>query len=161
MSYIINRTTPSYLQGITMAYVTHVRDIQRMVVLDLGLMNNFITNITVDDRISLFSFKGSSSTATDRLLARAIVYIERIMGVAPTHTTAEVIDLLVKKGYRTNYPEAAFLAAIKTAFYAALKFNDGTSTWDQTDGTELAIDVGSYAILVGVLKGIGAIEMTT
>ncbi len=144
-----------------MSYVTHVRDVQRMVVLDLGLLNNFITNITVEDKISMFSYRGTDSTATDRLLARGVAYIEKLLNAAADFTTAETIDHIVKKGYRSEYIEATFLAAVKTAFYANVKYNDGVGTWDATDGTELAIDVGSYALFAGILKGIGAIEIVT
>tara|TARA_Y100000310_G_C20653658_1_gene800828 strand:+ start:1305 stop:1703 length:399 start_codon:yes stop_codon:yes gene_type:complete len=132
-----------------------------MVVLDLGLLNNFITNITVEDKISMFSYRGTDSTATDRLLARGVAYIEKLLNAAADFTTAETIDHIVKKGYRSEYIEATFLAAVKTAFYANVKYNDGVGTWDATDGTELAIDVGSYALFAGILKGIGAIEIVT
>lgn len=144
-----------------MAYVTHIRDVQRIVILDLGLFNNFITNITTDDSHSIFAYIGSGATSHDRLIARGIAYIEKILIAAPTLTSDEVIELVLKKGYKTQYLESTWLAAVKTAFDAALKYNDGVSTWDQVTGAELALDVGSYAIFVGIAKAIGAIEIVT
>ena len=141
-------------------YVTHIRDVQRMVVLDLGLLNKTLRNLTGTSTTSIFAYRGSEATPHDRLISRALIYIEQIIAAAPAMDITDVIDLLLNKAYATHYIDSTFSAAVKTAFYAAIYWNS-SGTWAASVSTTNAIDIGVYGIFMGFLKGINAIEITS
>ena len=141
-------------------YVTHIRDVQRMVVLDFALLNKVIVNLTGTSRTSIFAWRGSVSTSHDKLISRALIYIEQIITAAPAMDITDVIDLMLYKAYATQYIDSTFSAAVKTAFYAAIYWNS-SGTWAASVSTTNAIDIGTYGILMGFLKGINAIEITS
>ena len=139
-------------------YITCTQDLMRMVKLNPGLFNNFLNNLGVEDEAGLFH-SDTPITQDDLCITRGVIFIEKLFANTASLTLAEVIDIVLKAGYNTQYLDATFVSDLKTAFYAAYKYVNGAGVWANPVAGTTAEDIDPYLILGGLLEQIEAVEI--